>query len=136
MSFGNIIGGLLQKGLSGQSHDRLRAGVGKTEAGGGADNILTSLLGASGSGAGGSGGGSGGLMDLARNFLSTEQVGGMSGAKIGGLGALAGGLLGGGLGGSTRPAPRPATPTSLPSRTPRSSRPSPIRAPRSWSCRR
>ncbi|SFI25906.1 tellurite resistance TerB family protein [Albimonas pacifica] len=105
MSFGNIIGGLLQKGLASQSHDRLRSGVGRAEAGGGADRILQSLLGGSAA-RGGSGGagatGGGGLMDLARQFLTTEQVGGMSGAKIGGLGALAGGLLGGGLSGAAK----------------------------------
>lgn len=101
MSFGNIIGGLLQKGLASQSHDRLRTGVGRAEAGGGADRILQSLLGGGGA-SGGSAGGAGGLMDLARDFLKTEQVGGMSGAKIGGLGALAGGLLGGGLKGAAK----------------------------------
>jgi uncharacterized membrane protein YebE (DUF533 family) len=37
-----------------------------------------------------------------RDFLGQEQVGGMSGAKIGGLGALAGAVLGGGLGGAAR----------------------------------
>ncbi len=100
MSFGNIIGGLLQKGLSGQTHDRLRTGAGRAEAGGGADRILQSLLG--GSASQGSAGSGGGLMDLARTFLTTEQVGGMSGAKIGGLGALAGGLLGGGLKGAAK----------------------------------
>jgi uncharacterized membrane protein YebE (DUF533 family) len=45
---------------------------------------------------------SSGLADMARDFLGKEQAGGMSGAKIGGLGALAGGLLGGGIGGAAK----------------------------------
>jgi uncharacterized membrane protein YebE (DUF533 family) len=104
MSFGNIVGGLLQKGLSGQTHRRLESGVRETERGGGADDMLQSLLGGR-SGSGGAGGGAGGgndLMAMAREFLNKEQAGGMSGAKIGGLGALAGGLLGGGLGGAAK----------------------------------
>ncbi|MEC9435684.1 MAG: DUF533 domain-containing protein [Pseudomonadota bacterium] len=96
MSFGNIVGGLLQKGLAGRTHDRLGAGVGAAQTGGGADRILSSLLG------GGTSGGAAGLMDLARNFLGQQQAGGMTGAQIGGLGALAGGVLGGGLEGAAK----------------------------------
>lgn len=120
MSFGNIIGGLLAQGMSGQSHHRLRTGARHADRSGGIEQMIGAFLsgrrgGASGlggalgagaasrSGAGsGVGGGSGGFADMARDFLRKEQAGGMSGAKIGGLGALAGALLGGGLGGAAK----------------------------------
>jgi uncharacterized membrane protein YebE (DUF533 family) len=104
MAFGNIIGGLLQQGLAKQSHQRLRTGAEQADRSGGIEGVLGSLL---GGGAGGSlggtqGGQSGGFGDMARDFLNRPQAGGMSGAKIGGLGALVGGLLGGGLGGAAK----------------------------------
>lgn len=105
MSFSNIIGGLLSQGMSSQSHDRLRRGAANADRSGGIGDMLGAFLGGgtTGGGAGGTtGGGLGGLADIAREFLSKPQVGGMSGAGIGGLGALAGGLLGGGLGGAAK----------------------------------
>ena len=100
MSFGNIVGGLLRQGISSQSHRRLQTGTANATEGGGLDQILGSFLG--GQGGASRSGASGGLADMARDFLGKEQVGGLSGAKIGGLGAAAGGLLGGGLGGAAK----------------------------------
>jgi uncharacterized membrane protein YebE (DUF533 family) len=112
MALGNIIGGLLAQGMSSQSHRRLRSGAEHADRTGGVEQMLGAFLGgrrgASGMGMGagmGTGTGSlgaGGLADMAREFLNKPQAGGMSGAKIGGLGALAGGLLGGGLGGAAK----------------------------------
>jgi uncharacterized membrane protein YebE (DUF533 family) len=110
MSFSNIIGGLLAQGMSRQSHNRLRTGAENADRSGGIEQLLESFLGggrtaAPGTGrATGAGGAAGlsGLADLARDFLNKPQAGGMSGAKIGGLGALAGGLLGGGLKGAAK----------------------------------
>ena len=39
---------------------------------------------------------------MARDFLTKEQAGGMSGAKIGGIGAAAGAVFGGGIGGAAK----------------------------------
>ncbi|ADE13461.1 protein of unknown function DUF533 [Nitrosococcus halophilus Nc 4] len=69
MSFGNIVGRLLQ-GMAGQSRSRL-------------EHTASSQ-------------GLGGLMDIAQDFLSNKQAGGMTGGQLGSLGALAGALLGGG----------------------------------------
>ena len=114
MGFGNIVGGLLAKGMSSQSHRRLRTGAEHADRSGGVEQMLASFLGGRGGGSGMAGLGTGGtgtgtrgtggqgLADMARQFLGKEQAGGMSGAKIGGLGALAGGLLGGGLGGAAK----------------------------------
>ena len=99
MSFGNIIGNMLNKGMSSQSHGRMRTGIQNAESGGGIEQMLGSLLG--GPGTAGRGG-SGDLAQMARDFLGKEQAGGMSGAKIGGLGAAAGAVFGGGLGGAAK----------------------------------
>jgi uncharacterized membrane protein YebE (DUF533 family) len=98
MSLGNIIGNMLGNGTSRHSQDRLRTGAENAERSGGIEEILGSLM--RGSGASGAGGGD--LADRARDFLGKEQAGGMSGAKIGGLGAAAGALFGGGIGGAAR----------------------------------
>jgi uncharacterized membrane protein YebE (DUF533 family) len=64
---------------------------------GGLDGIFGQLQNAlGGAGAGG------GFADRAKDFLRQDQVGGLSGAQIGGIGAAAGALLGGGLGGAAR----------------------------------
>jgi uncharacterized membrane protein YebE (DUF533 family) len=102
MSFGNILGQLLQNG--GQSQNRLQTTAQNLGAdGGGMGGILAQLQGALG-GAGSEGGGAafGGMAEKARQFLGQDQVGGMSGAQIGGIGAVAGALLGGGVGGAAR----------------------------------
>jgi len=104
MSFGNIVGQLLQQGMAGQSQTRNRLQHAATQSGGGLDSLLGGLLGG-GAATGGtrqvSGQGSGGLGDLAgmaKGFLGGRQVGGMTGAQAGGLGALVGAVLGGGSG--------------------------------------
>mgnify|MGYP002620480676 CR=1 FL=1 len=72
MSFGNILGQLLEQGISGQDQTRARL-----------DASTQSIA-------------QGGLADIAKAFLSQPQAGGMTGAQIGGLGAIAGALIGGG----------------------------------------
>lgn len=98
MSLGNIIGKMIGHGTSGQSQDRLRTGAANVEQSGGIEQILGSLM----RGSGGSGSGGGDLAQKARDFLGKDQAGGMSGAKIGGIGAAAGALLGGGVGGAAK----------------------------------
>jgi len=96
MSFGNIIGNMLSQGMSSQSHNRLRTGADNAGRSGGIEQILGSFL--RGSGASGSGD----FAQMARDFLTKEQAGGMSGAKIGGIGAAAGAVFGGGIGGAVK----------------------------------
>ncbi len=98
MSFGNIIGNMLKQGMSGQSHDRLRTGAESAQSSGGIEQMLGSLM----RGSGTSGRGGGDLAQMARDFLGKEQAAGMSGAKIGGLGAAAGAVFGGGIGGAAK----------------------------------
>ncbi|HSP23893.1 MAG TPA: tellurite resistance TerB family protein [Saliniramus sp.] len=98
MGLGNIIGNMLGQGTSSQSQNRLRTGAENAERGGGIEQMLGSLM----RGSGTSGTGGGGLAQRASDFLGKEQAGGMSGAKIGGLGAAAGALFGGGLGGAAK----------------------------------
>lgn len=98
MSFGDIVGQLLQQGLGGQTQQRVERTLGPQGlgAGGGLDQILGSLLGgARGGSAGGAGGGLGGLLDMASQMLGGSAGGGLSRGQLGGLGALAGVLLGG-----------------------------------------
>ena len=102
MSFGNIVGNMLRQGMSSQSQNRLRTGADNAGRGGGIEQMLGSLTGGpGGSGTGGAGGGRD-LGQMARDFLGGEQAGGMTGAKIGGLGAAAGAVFGGGLGGAAK----------------------------------
>jgi uncharacterized membrane protein YebE (DUF533 family) len=91
MSFANMLGQLMQQGLSGQTGQRLQSAMGKMQ-GGGLEQVFGSLLG------GGQGGAAGGmdLAALAKQFLTQPQAGGMTGGQLGGLGALAGAVLGGG----------------------------------------
>jgi uncharacterized membrane protein YebE (DUF533 family) len=112
MSFGNLIGQLLQQGMAGQTQTRGRLQNAASQSGGGLDQMLGSLLGGGGaqgapsssgsaaptSAGVGAGGGFGGLADMAKDFLGNKQAGGMSGAQVGGLGALVGAVLGGGSG--------------------------------------
>ncbi len=118
MSFGNILGQLLEQGISGQRQTHSRIGTSAqnlAQGGQGFEQIvgsLQSMLGGAapgtttrptGTGPSGSIQGSplGGLAGAAKAFLGQPQAGGMSGAQLGGLGALAGALLGGG-GGAVR----------------------------------
>lgn len=105
MSFGNMIGKLLQQGMASQSRSRLEHAVGPRglgdSGGGGLEQMLGGLLGGQSGGRGASGGALGDLMNTARDFLGNQQAGGMTGGQLGGIGALAGALLGGG-GGAAR----------------------------------
>ncbi|AWI81072.1 protein YebE [Parazoarcus communis] len=105
MSFGNIIGQLLQQGMANQSRGRLDHTLGSQGLGGmgGLEEMLGGLLGGQGGGQqqspqsnamGGGGGGLGGLLDMAAGALGGGRSAG--GAQGGGLGDLAGMLLGGG----------------------------------------
>jgi uncharacterized membrane protein YebE (DUF533 family) len=112
MSFGNILGQIMQQGLGQGSPTRSRMdnlsrnlGGGNAAGGGGLDGLLGQLQGAlsrAGIDTGRAQQSGTGLADRARDFLKQDQVGGMSGAQVGGIGALAGTLLGGGLGGAAR----------------------------------
>ena len=103
MSFGDILGQIMQQGLGGQTQTRgrLQTTANNMDQGGGLESIFGQLQNALG-GAGGAGGAMGGFADKARDFLQQDQVGGLSGAQLGGIGAAAGALLGGGLGGAAR----------------------------------
>ncbi len=110
MSFGDILGQIMQQGIGGQSQTRGRLQTTAqnldSTGGGGLNAIFGQLQGAlSGVGGGTSGagqGGAGGFAEMAKNFMQKDQVGTLSGAQIGGIGAVAGALLGGGLGGAAR----------------------------------
>jgi len=104
MSFGNILGQMLQDGIGGQTQTRERLqntaqNLDRSDGGGGLSGIFGQLQGALG---GGQGQGGGGFADMARDFLGNKQVGTLSGAQVGGIGAVAGALLGGGLGGAAK----------------------------------
>lgn len=123
MSFGNIVGSLLQQGMSGATQPRLQNTMGNRglgSQGGGLDGLVNQFMGASGSQSGGSqSGGSGSLLSALSGGGSSGGGGGIMGAiggllnqgqqaanrnpnmAAGGLGALAGALLGGASGGSS-----------------------------------
>jgi uncharacterized membrane protein YebE (DUF533 family) len=91
MSLGNILGQILQQGMSGQGRSRLDHAVGA----GGIGDLLGGLLG----GQGGSGAAGGGLGDLLGAALGGGRSNANAGAGGGGLGdLLGGGALGGGAG--------------------------------------
>lgn len=112
MSLSEILGSLIQTGMTASSNDRLKNSLGGgSEGGGGVLENLSSMLGGSGSGSGGGGlleglssmlggaaGGGGGLGGLLGGVLgdAEQAVGGKENLALGGLGALAGALLGGG----------------------------------------
>ncbi|GKT10793.1 DUF533 domain-containing protein [Desulforhabdus sp. TSK] len=112
MSLSDLLGSLIQAGLTASSNDRLKNSLGAgSEGGGGLLESLTSMLGGSAGGGGllenlgsilgGGRSGSGGLNDLGGllgSVLGEAQrtVGGKENLALGGLGALAGALLGGG----------------------------------------
>ncbi|MFT3973283.1 MAG: DUF533 domain-containing protein [Amaricoccus sp.] len=109
MSFGDILGQIMQQGLGGQTQtrDRLQTTANNLDGpGGGLGGMLGQLQGmlqGAGIDTGALGGTAQGIGDRARDFARSEQVGGLSGAQVGGIGALAGAILGGGgLGGAAR----------------------------------
>ncbi|ENO88766.1 tellurite resistance TerB family protein [Thauera linaloolentis] len=91
MSFGNIIGQILQQGMANQSRSRLDHTLGPAGLGGVGDlgDLLGTVLGAGGGGRGGAGGG---LGDVLGSVLGSQ---GASRGGAGNLGDLLGGLLGG-----------------------------------------
>jgi uncharacterized membrane protein YebE (DUF533 family) len=105
MNFSDLLGGMLQTGLSSSSTDRVRNSLG-----GGGGNPLESLGSMLGGGKGGGdlggalssmlggGRGGGGLGGMLGDVLGEagRAVGGNQNLALGGLGALAGALLGGG----------------------------------------
>ena len=95
MSLSEILGSLIQSGMTASSNDRLKNSLGGgSEGGGGLLEGLSSMLGGSSSGGGGLSG-LGGLLGSALGDAE-QAVGGRDNLALGGLGALAGALLGGG----------------------------------------
>lgn len=107
MSFGNILGQILQSGLgqSSQTRERVSTAGRNLESTGASEGIFGQIqdaLGRAGIDTASAGQAASGFGDRARDFLREDQVGGLSGGQIGGIGALAGAVLGGGLGGAAR----------------------------------
>jgi uncharacterized membrane protein YebE (DUF533 family) len=108
MSFGDILGQIMQQGLGGQGRPNAHAQNAARSlggAGGGLEGILGQLQGALGRAGIDTGNlqqSAEGLGGKAQDFLRKDQVGSLSGAQVGGIGAIAGALLGGGLGGAAR----------------------------------
>lgn len=120
MSFGAILGQMLEQGMSGQQNTQRRVGNAASSiasGGQGIEQVLGQLQSALGGMLGGgapagapggapaarAGAGAGanpmaGFAEAAKAFLGQQQAGGMTGAQLGGLGAIAGALLGGGGG--------------------------------------
>ena len=108
MSFGNILGQIMQQGLGGRGQPSPRvenAARNLGAEGTGLDSILGQLqsaLGRAGVDTGNLQQSADGFAGKAQDFLRKDQVGSLSGAPVGGIGAIAGALLGGGLGGAAR----------------------------------
>jgi uncharacterized membrane protein YebE (DUF533 family) len=101
MKISDLLGAVMQSGMTPSSNDRMRNSLG----GGGVLESLAGMFGGAKSGGSegplsnlGGGGGSGGLGGLLGNILGDagQAVGGKQNLALGGLGALAGALLGGG----------------------------------------
>lgn len=103
MSFGDILGQIIQQGIgkAGPQHGRIETAARNLDSQGGLESILGQVQAALGR-AGIDSSTTGGLADRARDFLQKDQAGGLSGAAIGGIGALAGAVLGRGVGGAAR----------------------------------
>ena len=107
MSFGNILGQLLQNGLGGQTTSRIEQLGRSNDLGGSLGQLFGGLLGGGAGRTTGSGSDTlGNILNMAKDFLgkSGGAAGGGSGGlnmgQLGGLGALAGALLGGKQSGS------------------------------------
>ena len=87
MSLSDAIGGFLRAGLSPRTMDRLKTGA--RNAGDNVETTLNEFIGAD-------------RVRQAKDYFREEQVGGLSGAQIGGAGALLGALFGGGVGGAAK----------------------------------
>lgn len=96
MSISDVLGSLIQSGMTASSNDRLRNSLGGGgEGGGGLLESLSSMLAGPSSGSGGMSSGLGGLLGSVLGEVETA-VGGKDNLALGGLGALAGALFGGG----------------------------------------
>jgi uncharacterized membrane protein YebE (DUF533 family) len=103
MSFGDLLGQIMQQGLGAGSptRGRLQSTAENLDRSGDHGGFLDQLQGVLGR-AGIDPSATSGFADQARDFLRGDQVGGLSGAQVGGIGALAGAVLGGGLGGAAK----------------------------------
>jgi uncharacterized membrane protein YebE (DUF533 family) len=105
MSFGNLLGQLVQNGLGGSAPAQSRVqGSEQHLRSSQLDGIFGQIqnqLSRRGVGGGSSGSGSG-FAQTAETWLRGNQVGTLSGAQVGGIGAVAGALLGGGVGGAAK----------------------------------
>jgi uncharacterized membrane protein YebE (DUF533 family) len=117
MALQDLIGGLIQQSMAGQTQARLRSGAGN--AGGGMEALRDALMGGGGPARGaGGGGGGGGLEDLLGAVLGGGAGPGGGGRPQGGAGGgggledLLGAVLGGGAGGGARPPQPQAAPGS------------------------
>lgn len=88
MSFGNLLGQILQQGMAQQGRQRLEHAAGA----GGIGDLLGAVLGGQ---AGGRGAAAGGLADALGGLLGGASRAGGGAAATGGLGDLLGGMLGG-----------------------------------------
>jgi uncharacterized membrane protein YebE (DUF533 family) len=106
MSLGNLLGQLVQNGMGGSAPSQRRVESAREHMGnsglGGILGQVQDALNRSGINTGSVGQGGSGIADQAKAWLGKEQVGGLSGAKVGGIGALAGAVLGGGIGGAAK----------------------------------
>jgi len=107
MNISDLLGAMVQSGISPSSGDRMKNALGGGSGGGLLESLSGMLGGQSQQGGGlgaivgqalGGGSGSGGLGDILGNVLNDAgtAVGGKQNLALGGLGALAGALLGGG----------------------------------------
>ena len=101
MSFGDILGQIMQQGLGGQTQTRGRLQTTAQNMDQAAGSTASSASCRTRS-AGRAAAGPAASPTRRSDFLQKDQVGGLSGAQIGGIGAAAGALLGGGLGGAAR----------------------------------
>jgi uncharacterized membrane protein YebE (DUF533 family) len=112
MNINDLLGSMMQSGMSPSSGDRMRNALGGGGGGGGLLDALSGMMGGGRSaqggdlgsmlsqalGGGSGAGGPGGLGGILGNVLNDagQAVGGKQNLALGGLGALAGALLGGG----------------------------------------
>lgn len=104
MSFGSILGQIMQSGMGGGGPSQSRINSATSSLGGsGLGGIFNQVQNAMGSsGPGQTGQAAGGIANKAGQWLRQDQLGGLSGAQIGGIGALAGALFDGGLEGAAK----------------------------------
>lgn len=106
MSLGNILGQLVQNGLGGSAPSQRRLDSARDHMGSsglsGIFGQVQDALNSKGINADSIGQSASGMSEKAGSWLRSDQVGGLSGAHVGGIGAVAGALLGGGIGGAAK----------------------------------